>query len=512
MNLLAQKICNELRNRIHRGDFASSGKLPALRILAKTFQISYYSVRLAIEQLSREGLIEICMGSGVILKQNLKIRLQNKAVSFKTKAQQIANTISHKIAGGDLKIGDYLPLHKMLKFQYQTTYNTINNVIGLLLKENLVHRQGSRFLVGNAPAIPNRKKNKAYLLVSQRPLDWKFWPAEEIIFLQALENELQKNGVTSLEYINIWDEHDFISRVQEASTFGLYIDFTVFINSGDSPETMQANFYKITETAAKKHLPVVVYSSNIILRYIPDFTFRRLPNLFIIGYNNYMAGEKLGTHLAAMGHKKIAYFNFGNVSWNTERFKGMENVLKRHFNSGLNLYHFQENSAEYKNANLNLSTYADTSKKDRKHFLASYSRLFKNHEFQTTDPVKEAYFSLGNQVYQDIYKKGMTPVFKKALNIKEITAWVGTGPTDTMAAAEFLTENKINIPDEISLVGFGNNEASMRYGITTYDLMKSKAGYLAAHCILGDIPIKKNRKGYVEYEGQVIIRKSVKAV
>jgi hypothetical protein len=52
----------------------------------------------------------------------------------------------------------------------------------------------------------------------------------------------------------------------------------------------------------------------------------------------------------------------------------------------------------------------------------------------------------------------------------------------------------------------------MEYGITTFNFMESKAAYLAAHCILGDIPVKKNRKGYLEYEGQIMVRKSVKAI
>jgi hypothetical protein len=50
----------------------------------------------------------------------------------------------------------------------------------------------------------------------------------------------------------------------------------------------------------------------------------------------------------------------------------------------------------------------------------------------------------------------------------------------------------------------------MGHGITTFNYMDGNAAYLAAHCILGDIPIKKNRRGFVEYEGQIMVRKSVK--
>jgi DNA-binding LacI/PurR family transcriptional regulator len=89
---------------------------------------------------------------------------------------------------------------------------------------------------------------------------------------------------------------------------------------------------------------------------------------------------------------------------------------------------------------------------------------------------------------------------------------VGTGASDTIAASEFLLDQKISIPDKISLIGFDTIKTTMKHGITCYDFMKSKAGYLAAHCILGDIPIKKNRGGFVEYKGQIMVRKSVKAI
>ena len=103
-------------------------------------------------------------------------------------------------------------------------------------------------------------------------------------------------------------------------------------------------------------------------------------------------------------------------------------------------------------------------------------------------------------------------MFEKALKIKEITAWVGTGYLETIAAAEFLMERGVDIPNEISLAGLDDHDGTMQHGITSYNYMEGKAAYLAAHCILGDIPIKKNRKGYVEYEGQIMVRKSVKAI
>jgi DNA-binding LacI/PurR family transcriptional regulator len=138
--------------------------------------------------------------------------------------------------------------------------------------------------------------------------------------------------------------------------------------------------------------------------------------------------------------------------------------------------------------------------------------LFNGYQFEHPDPIEAVYPLLANRIFQDIHQKKLSSFFEKALQIKEITAWIGIGPRVTVAAADFLKKRSITVPNEISLLGFRDNEIVREYGITAYDFMESKEGYLAAHCILGDIPIKKNRKGYVEYQGQIIVRKSVKAI
>jgi DNA-binding LacI/PurR family transcriptional regulator len=212
-----------------------------------------------------------------------------------------------------------------------------------------------------------------------------------------------------------------------------------------------------------------------------------------------------------MCHKQIAYFSVGNVSWNLERFKGVECAIKRHFNSGSNIYFFHDDSDDA-NWRADIFTYANTAREEKNRFLESYSGLFKKYQFKHNDPVEEIYPTLANRIFKDILIKRMTPLFEKALQINEITAWVGTGPLDTIAATEFLVEHGVEIPNEISVIGLGDIENTRGYGITVFDFIESKGGYLAAHCILGDIPIKKNRKGYVEYEGQIMVRKSVKAV
>jgi DNA-binding transcriptional regulator YhcF (GntR family) len=502
-----------IKEKITKGELVNGDRLSSARVLAKEFNVSYVTMIKALDLLEHENLITRILKTGIFIGTKIKNEpISCKKIPVKTKAEEIADSVISEIIHGNMKAGEHLTLNKILMFKYGTTKITIKKAIEILLDRKYIHKDGFRYRIGQPTgSIFRTGKNHVYILTKQESIDWYISHFVDRSFF----HELQKYGVTSFEFLNLWNEPDLINKIEVASTAGFLMDFRHLSVGTNEPEKLLTRFKKTVEVIGKKHLPLVVDNYNRVLRLIPDFTFKPVPNLFYIGHDDFEAGEKVGAYLASMGHKQIAYFNFGNSPWDLERFKGVESALKRLFNNESDLYYFHDNSGAKFTADL--STYASTPEKKRKRFLEAYSQLFDDYQFdscqfQESDPVKKTYPVLADIILQDMYKKRMTPVFKKVMKIKKITAWVGTGINDTIAAAQFLMDQKISIPDKISLIGFRDNENTAKYGITAYDFMDSKAGYLAAHCILGDIPIQKNRKGYVEYEGQIIVRKSVKAI
>jgi DNA-binding transcriptional regulator YhcF (GntR family)/DNA-binding LacI/PurR family transcriptional regulator len=506
-------VFSAIKNKIIKGELRNRDRLPAVRTLAKEFNVSNFTILKAFELLEREHLIARAEKSGVFIKaKNKNETMAHKIESVKTRAQEIADTIISESIHGTLKVGDYLTMKKVLVFKYKTSTETINKVIEFLIDGKYIHKDGYRYRIGQPTvSVLRPAKNHVYILAHREPGSWKFHDAHDRNFFEPFELELQKHGVASFEYLNLWNEPGLMNRVKEATTAGFLMDFENLIATRNQGENLQAHFYTIAESVSKKHLPLIVDSYNQVLRYIPDFLFKPIPNLFFIGYDDSLAGERIGTYLASMGHKKIAYFNFGNVPWNLERFKGVESAVTRLHADRSNVYYFHDNPADA-SWGADISTYEHTTREKKNRFLEGYSELFDGYQFQHADPLEEVYPYLADRIYKDIRKKRMAPLFEKALKIKEITAWVGTGPFETIAAVEFLMEHGVDIPNEISLAGFVDYEGTMEYGITTFNFMEGKAAYLAAHCMLGDIPVKKNRKGYVEYEGQIMVRKSVKAI
>jgi DNA-binding LacI/PurR family transcriptional regulator len=64
----SQQIRRQLRQRILDGQFESSGTLPTIRSLAKSFNVSTKTVQKAIHALSEEGIIEAKRGTGLFIK------------------------------------------------------------------------------------------------------------------------------------------------------------------------------------------------------------------------------------------------------------------------------------------------------------------------------------------------------------------------------------------------------------------------------------------------------------
>lgn len=90
------QICIELRRRLIAGSYEVGSFLPSIRELAKTFNISITPVRLAIEQLERDGFLQSRHGSGVTVISTLG------TVDPRTRKPtiEVITTVTDRMGGG----------------------------------------------------------------------------------------------------------------------------------------------------------------------------------------------------------------------------------------------------------------------------------------------------------------------------------------------------------------------------------------------------------------------------
>jgi DNA-binding LacI/PurR family transcriptional regulator len=77
-------------------------------------------------------------------------------------------------------------------------------------------------------------------------------------------------------------------------------------------------------------------------------------------------------------------------------------------------------------------------------------------------------FELLDRWFEEEIQAAMLPALRKALEDKNITAWVGANDATALAAARFLGRQGYRVPGDISLAGFDNTHASFEQGLTSY--------------------------------------------
>lgn len=68
---------------------------------------------------------------------------------------------------------------------------------------------------------------------------------------------------------------------------------------------------------------------------------------------------------------------------------------------------------------------------------------------------------------------------------------------------------RIDIPARLSMISFDDTPESVTFPITTIDFGLSRLGYLAAHIMIGDIPVKADREGKIPGVCELVDRGSV---
>ncbi|WP_251554243.1 GntR family transcriptional regulator [Neobacillus muris] len=79
---LYQQLANLLRDQIHKGDLKIGDRIPSEAELGKMYGISRITIRQALAELEKEGLLEKIPGKGTFIKNNRKIQGLTRLTGF----------------------------------------------------------------------------------------------------------------------------------------------------------------------------------------------------------------------------------------------------------------------------------------------------------------------------------------------------------------------------------------------------------------------------------------------
>lgn len=503
-----------LREKILKGEYPKDSKLPSIRKIADSFSVSVGTVRRALDTLTREKLIEKRIGSGIYVKTGkaLNPRLP-RALSqpAQSKTEKVLAQIYRDISEGSLVVGEHLPQKKELRYRLKTSLPTLNEALALAEQKGLLHQVGSRWLVGPSSLKTGRIRQRVYTLSAGAPsVSHRASRGISSGFLVPFESELANCGISLCGNIGPNDPNRLTARDMAGS------DALGFLFHGYSEgwKTRRGNNRAQVERDMKwlsgLGRPAVVFNCAPVLGDYPDFSFKPFRNVFALGMDNAGAAQAIVMNLALLGHKRIAFFSYSSDSWNNTRFTGLVEAAKSFSPQNVEVIPFQ---AGFQKSSL-WSRIPNPERRERinENMRKLAGQISPESASSRRESWREISAPLFNIISRDHQEVLMRSFFQRALANKRITAWTTADPSVALTAAKFLRKRGIAIPKQISLATIDDDETMSLAGITACNLQVDRLGYLAAHCLLGDIPIRRHKNGLVVCPCKIIDRGSVARV
>ncbi|MCA2229950.1 GntR family transcriptional regulator [Nonomuraea aurantiaca] len=156
------RIAEDIRRRIREGDPPAGGMLPSEAVLARTYGVARGTVRQAVFELERTGLVVSQAGRGRCVVGQLPPGGRRTAA---TQYETIAEAIRKRIESGDLPAGQQLPGEAATADEHGVSKGTVRQAFQLLASEQLIASvHGKGWFVGGPDHAHTRADDVAAAL------------------------------------------------------------------------------------------------------------------------------------------------------------------------------------------------------------------------------------------------------------------------------------------------------------------------------------------------------------
>lgn len=413
--------------------------------------------------------------------------------------QRILDDIVH----GTFSPGSLLPSCKELSHRYGTCWRVLHRALQSLVADNHLTPFRRRYRVGS----PRRSSYQSSIAVivaptmvshlhHMTPLAAEFW--------RVLESQCARRDVRFV----ICDADSAQGTV--AGGVAGYGSLRAFMRSGSvlGSIVLTLGFSKAKLEPLLRYLqrlgsPVAIVD-DAGADLLPDWTFddRRFALLRISA--TVKCGRDMGNHLIALGHRRIAAVNvFSSGHWVAKRIRGLRAAFD---DAGI-----EEGVIPFESPNpIGVQSYW----KGRLHDEPFGSLITHLESFET-----DLYHSSGDILRRSLRKRiepwlrscyhsllGL-PLFEQAFADRSVTAWVGINDDLGLAALDFLAQQRVSVPQHISVVGFDDTYDALTRGLTSYNFGIPRLIHTSLEFVV-DRGKRPCDSGFYEVPGDVVVRGS----
>ncbi len=517
-----------LADRI-RQDFVAKGerRIPSMAALGEFYGVSRRVIRSATHILRSRGVVSFSRGGPILISSEVESRRSTIVRTRIRSADRVKSTLIERIKDQRYQAGDSLPKFEVLARELQVSPGTVSSAYHALVEGNYAYRSGKRFVVGRRPGGESGRISRDAGFIIMLVHDWSEWYSisrshRTNRFVQALSQEAGKYGVRLyVASLNVESSRSGLLSFREAvreidGDMGHYLGCII---------TFPPSRHCQTVTKILNYKRPAVWFDRHTDRH-EQVAQRGLSRCYFSEESGVSAAL---AHIAQWGHRSAVFPYDPAVSWQRERL-GLLAKLGAEVRPSIGIvgYEYPRSdswcSAEAleilrRAASLNIPTLRNAFarlKAESDSILSKYPLPDK-----LGDDIPSEYRSivaLSNPVGKEVSERDtelvrtvwaatdILPVLERA----DYTMLIC--PNDEFAheaAIPHFRRFGIDIPRHLSVLSFDHSEQLSFVPPSTIDFGFWGMGYDAFHTILGDVPIRKDRKGSIPSRAMVINRGTV---
>lgn len=460
-------------------DPASGNRLPTIRALSRNFGLSKSTVQKSLKSYIQDGRLTAIRGKGLFVTSRMPQPRNLESNHSTSSVLSIADALTEDIAAGKLKHGEALPAVKLLSRQFKAGQASVTNAYRILQQRGLVRRVGKKFWVGGLQSIRDfgAKSTVVCLNFSEGDSTDLTSNSEILHAFEFLEDELHN--------------HRLSIRFEDSGRMALFLrpralqksDIARFIITGVTSDRLLTLFPQIQS--------------------LETFLSRSGKRILVCGRHS-----ESGTERRIPRHTE--YFCHGTIITNVVRTaaeycfrKGFQNIVLVHRETENNakdvrfyLRFISELLVRNPNADITFliqPLHGDTS--PERVFWRTPAYKEHNH-FEYLEGLLSKY---APYTMNDLYRRitlGST-VNDLLSHAPRGAVWICKEAAIACAADDWCTAHRIPVPTEAAILCFEKAPSLHFRGIATCIPDWRTIGYILAHSLIGDIPLKRSRKGFL---------------
>jgi len=485
-------------------------RLPSIRLLADKAEVSFVTMWKAVNELKSKGIIDddhvITVCDTMPAHRECASLAQDEIQDLNTLWQKIKVQIKKDILIGRYTSGIPLPSCKELQSIYRISFPTLKKALRALASEDIIRVHKKGYIV---PSLTLNTRTARVVALGCGWEDAKIWTDyQDKEYFHLLESACIQSKIALDVVVYFW-QHGRLCFIHSAtrlpynfkndSILGIIY---IVANLELKPEEV------LTELAMLKK-PVAVL--DVVGGWnVPVLSFANRFLQFFTVTTSLQPARQVAKYLLSLGHTKIAYISpFHKALWSKKRLLGVVQIYKdAGYPNGvvplcLDRYAYQWDYLQHLEKQEDIQAFIEEYDKWKQYAHSKFFRKFGNISYSISK-----YLTQQNCASGEIYQK-MGPLFKNALKDTGITAWLLANDYAATLAIDYLKEQKVKIPEDISIIAFDNTIEAMEYQLTSYDFNNNGIVNLMLRYILAPSSLPTQELNRVkEVDGMLVERLS----